>query len=333
MHNDVPNVSNIENLSLNVEQAIHSLDIYDPRNWDNLDNKTRKILVEKGPILREISLDFPFDNNNLHFSYAYFSRKLSNGEISNRKWLVYSKHVDKVFCFCCKHINERFKQHENSAEHMTNMNIGNEMRAFRGSNEKLYQDSNGNFLGLIELIAEFDVIMQDHTIKEAKYFSIIIDCTHDNSFLKLDDTSGLGLCNELQYGYDNSSNMKGIHQGVQKFQTPQIRLALSKLYESCDDAKSKSEEESLVNALGVEFLLGMVIWYEILFAINTVRKKLQSKSMCIDTTIKKLEDVLSYFEKYRDEGFTSSINIAKSITLDMDVELTLPTKRHVIRKK
>lgn len=101
-----------------------------------------------------------------------------------------------------------------------------------------------------------------------------------------------------------------------------------------NDAKSKSEAESLYNALGsFEFLLGMVIWYEILFVINKVSKKLQSKSMCIDTTIEQVEGMVSYFEKFREEGFTSSMNIARSIALDMDVEPTLPIKHRIIRKK
>ncbi|KAH1038672.1 hypothetical protein J1N35_040415, partial [Gossypium stocksii] len=59
-------------------------------------------------------------------------------------------------------------------------------------------------------------------------------------------------------------------------------------------------------------------------------KKLQSKSMCIDTTIEQLEGVLSHFEKYKDEGFTSSMNIAKNIELDMNVEPTLLTKHRSI---
>ncbi|XP_057247995.1 uncharacterized protein LOC130590090 [Beta vulgaris subsp. vulgaris] len=62
-------------------------------------------------------------------------------------------------------------------------------------------------------------------------------------------------------------------------------------------------------------------------------KRLQSKSMCIDSTIKQLEDVFSYFEKYRDEGFEKSINLAKSIAFEMNVEPVFPIKRRVIRKR
>lgn len=135
---------------------------------------------------------------------------------------------------------------------------------FCGTNEKLYEESNGYFLGIIQMIAEFDPVMKQHfwllkdekthyhyltyivqneliemlasnvkseiikKSKEAKYFSVILDCTLDASheeqmtliircvdvsssliqveeffieFLVVEDTSGLGFFNVLQEAF------------------------------------------------------------------------------------------------------------------------------------
>jgi hypothetical protein len=49
-----------------------------------------------------------------------------------------------------------------------------------------------------------------------------------------------------------------------------------------------------------EFLLSMTIWYDILFAVNTVSKNLQSKDMHIDVAIDQLQGLISYFKTYRE---------------------------------
>ncbi|KAI3681585.1 hypothetical protein L6452_36385 [Arctium lappa] len=536
------------------------LNIFDPRVWDMLNSKMKDLLVEKG-LIRETNINFPKDNIGRHFSNDFYVRKLCNGDCHDRKWLVYSKELDIVFCFCCKlfkdgrsqsqlasvglndwkHLGQRLNLHENSPEHMTNLRVWSELRLrlsknetidkelqemikndtdhwkevliriiatvkclakynipFRGSNEKLFEESNGNFLGIIQMISEFDPVMKQHfqqikdkkthyhylshkiqneliemlasdvksviikKIKEAKYFSVILDCTPDVShkeqmtlivrcvdmsssliqveeffleFLVVEDTSGLGLFNALQdvlklldldincvrgQGYDNGANMKGKHQGVQKrlldinprafympcgchslnlvlcdmanscfkgktffgtcqtiynvfanstkrwnvllehiddltlkslsttrweshiesvkaikTQVGQIKDALIQLAQVSEDGKVCRDADSLVNGelSSFDFIVSLVIWHEILYRINLVSKKLQSKDMLLDIAIENLKGLVVYFEKYRENGFACAINEAKDIANNIGVEPEFTVKRSISRKK
>ena len=176
----------------------------------------KDVLVEKGPI-RDNNINFPKDKENRHFSTNYYKTILPNGEQGDRKWLVYSKDFDRVFCFCCKlfsttnsthqldgegsrdwkNLSSKLKSHETTHEHITHMHQWSELKmrlsknktideniqkqinkerehwrnvllriiaviknlaknniAFRGKNEKIYEDNNGIFLSIIEMIAE-----------------------------------------------------------------------------------------------------------------------------------------------------------------------------------
>jgi hypothetical protein len=110
---------------------------------------------------------------------------------------------------------------------------------------------------------------------------------------------------------------------------------LSQLQQASDtELSDKTDANNLLKALGsFEFILDMVIWYDILFAVNIVSKRLQSPSMCIDTTLQQIEDMRNYFNNYRNEGFASSMTIAKSIASEMGVEPSFPVKGKSQRKK
>ncbi|KAK9053582.1 hypothetical protein SSX86_024656 [Deinandra increscens subsp. villosa] len=536
------------------------VDIFDPRNWSVLSPNMINKLVEQGPKQNSTIKNGPRDKYGRRFNNSVFTRRLPNMETCDREWLVYSKELDKLFCFCCKlfrkgvpkggldnegfcdwqHVNRRAKQHESSTGHMRCMNTWVEMRqrlkenetidkvayglfkketdywhqvilriislvkylaihnlAFRGSNEKLYQKGNGNFLGLIEMLEEFDPIVKEHVrrimndelqvhylghtiqnelilllakeiqskiikkIKRAKYYSIILDCTPDIShqeqmtiivryvdfdskivkveesflgFLVVDDTTGKGLfdvtLDELKrlgldvddmrgQGYDNGSKMKGIHQGVQrrfldinprafytpcgchslnlllcdmantcvksreffaviqrvytlfsrsinrwdimrehvkglilkplsttrwesrvdsvkpiKLYLPDVREALLEVEATDKDALIQSEAKSLaVNMVSdFEFLVAIMIWYEILSSVNVVSKKLQSEDIVLDVAIEEVNKLIVFFKEYREVGLAKAIDEAKIVASEMGVDPVFHQRR-IIRKK
>lgn len=113
-HENINNIDNIQvlNTSKILEKkdvdASNLLDIYDPRNWDVLTVKMIEILAVNGP-KRDLSIvKGPKNKVHRRFVSSCYTRELPNGETSDRKWLVYSKELDKVFCFCCKVFKKGF---------------------------------------------------------------------------------------------------------------------------------------------------------------------------------------------------------------------------------
>ena len=93
-------------------------------------------LIKIGPIQIKKE-NYPGDEKVRHFLSSYYNRKLSNGEIFCRRWLIYSISKDSIFCFCCrlfdkklnsklvcdgfnkwKYLSETLGIHENSTSHM-----------------------------------------------------------------------------------------------------------------------------------------------------------------------------------------------------------------------
>jgi len=76
----------------------------------------------------------------------------------------------------------------------------------------------------------------------------------------------------------------------------------------------------------------MTIWYDILFAINSVSKNLQSKDMCINMAIEQLKGLLSFSETYRENRFENAFISAKEILSEMNVEPKFSEKKNQSKK-
>lgn len=142
--NDNLDDANADNANENDED----INIFDPSIWDSLESRMIDLLATEDP-KRDVSIvKGPKDKSSRRFTSNLYTRVLPNWEKCDRDWLVYSKKIDRVFCFCCKffkrgicigqlenegfctwkHVSERLREYEVDMGHVHNMTTWYELR-------------------------------------------------------------------------------------------------------------------------------------------------------------------------------------------------------------
>lgn len=116
-----------------------------------------------------------------------------------------------------------------------------------------------------------------------------------------------------------------------RYQIPGVIKALEEVFEVTNDPKTKSEAHSLVSkGIGdYEFILSLVIWYDILVQVNMVSKSLQTINTNLQISTNMLNSLLDFLKKYRTNcnGFENAKITAHELAKDIDVEPVFAQKR------
>ena len=89
---------------------------------------------------------FPKNESGSHFSKFHCKRKLPNGEIVDRPWLIYSVSSYKIFCYC-------YKLFDNAANALANSDFNNwpNIHTRLAEHEKSKKHLEAMFLSLIHI--------------------------------------------------------------------------------------------------------------------------------------------------------------------------------------
>ena len=128
-----------------------------------------------------------------------------------------------------------------------------------------------------------------------------------------------------------------------------LRYELGPVY---DALVSLSEDENLKGVTGTKtradaqaiagkisdfkFLVGVVIWYKVLYEVNVTSKMLQGVALDLSEAVKQLKKTEEFLRRWRsDEGFLEAITDAKELAKEIDLEnTTFPATKEIrVRKQ
>ncbi|CAI6367503.1 unnamed protein product [Macrosiphum euphorbiae] len=118
-----------------------------------------------------------------------------------------------------------------------------------------------------------------------------------------------------------------------RVQLSSILNALEEVSETANDLMARSEAVSLSNEIGnYEFILSLVIWYDILTEVNIVSKSTQDHKMDKNTSVKMVQSLIQFLHQYREIIIFNFAKIAAT-KLGEDADIVVAFKNPRVRKK
>ncbi|XP_047121253.1 uncharacterized protein LOC124804921 [Schistocerca piceifrons] len=190
--------------------------------------------------------------------------------------------------------------------------------AFRGLSDKLFTPNNGKFLGLVQLLAKFDPIMEQHV--RLALNGDLADHYCVNRWKILTDHSKIYTLKNVS---DTRWEARIDSVKAVRYQLCEMHDALVSLADATEqsDAAVSHEATTLGGQLkDFSFIVSLVTWYDVLFQINVVSKANQSPTTNFVEFMGILDKCCSYLETYRQTGFEQAIVTATELASDLDTQ-------------
>lgn len=122
-----------------------------------------------------------------------------------------------------------------------------------------------------------------------------------------------------------------------RYQIGEVYDALIDLSDDNKDAKCVTEAAALAKEIkNFEFLVTLVIWYDLLTQINLASKILQNQNMNLNEAVSTLQKTNEFLRNFKESGLQGSIATAKELADELEMnpdEMTFPRKADVRRRR